>query len=350
MKISTVFLSGLLITSHLIASETNHGVYYAELKALKEAPETKLLFQQDVDGGSRTNQCNLLRYKPVVSNNQGRGWFACWEEIRKELSLGAIKREIMRGKNLSFIDEMLLLGLCGANDDLIIVTDETMPALYNYVCSVSKKAKIATPFVFVTLREGFFSAFSRKILAFRGSVVIGQQLLQDLSDEELETLVAQQVGHIKYNHTNKDIVVTCAVAVGAALLTQKNCDAEVTVLKNPLFGCFVIPAFSSLLISKRFEKQADAFALQAGKANGIIKFYERLQQRDQARVAEFNEISNALTENAADIPMLSYLFLNVAYYMAKAEHCVAGAYNKIAYPSHQERIDAATTYLAQQEA
>jgi len=326
MKLSTIFLTGLLISSHLTVSTSNHGIYYSELKALKKAPETKALFEQDVDGSSRTTQHNLGMYNPTFLDNGERRLFSQWDKMRRTLSLGNIKRQITISKELSFIDSILIMGLCGQNDDLIIVTDETMPALYNYVSSLSEKAKIAMPFLFISLKN--FSTFSRKILAFRSSIVIGQQLLHDVSDEELEALVAQQIGHIKYYHTNKKALVN-----GIALL-----------------GC-VIPALSSLLVSKRFAKEADMFTSEvAEKANGLITFYERLEAKDQLRMAEYDEVSKMLTENAANIPMLSYLILIIGYYMAETERCVEEIYNKFAYPSHQERIDAAKKYLAQQEA
>jgi hypothetical protein len=326
MKLSTIFLTGLLISSQLTVSTSNHGIYYSELKALKKAPETKALFEQDVDGSSRPTQYNLGMYNPTFLDNGERGLFSQWDKMRITLSLGNIKRQITISKELSFIDSILIMGLCGQNDDLIIITDETMPALYNYVSSLSKKAKIAMPFIFISLKN--FSTFSRKILGFRSSIVIGQQLLHDVSDEELEALVAQQIGHIKYYHTNKTAMVNGAALVG-----------------------FVIPALSSLLVSKRFAKEADMFASKvAGKANGLIKFYERLEAKDQLRMAEYDEVSKMLMENAANIPMLSYLILKIGYYMAETERCVEKIYNNFAYPSHQERIDAAKKYLAQQEA
>lgn len=323
MKLSTIFLTGLLISSHLTASASNHGIYYSELKALKKAPETKALFEQDVDGSSHQTQYNLGMYDPTFLDNGERGLFSQWDKTRKTLSLGNIKRQITISKELSFIDSILIMGLCGPNDDLIIVTDKTMPALYNYVSSLSKKAKIAMPFLFISLKN--FSTSSRKILGFKGSIVIGQQLLHDVSDEELEALVAQQVGHIKYYHTNKTAMVN-----GIALV-----------------AC-IIPVLSSLLVSKRFAKEADIFASKvARKANGLIKFYERLGAKDQLRMVEYDEVYKMLMENAANIPMSSYLILIAGYYIAQTECYIEEIYNKWAYPSHQERIDAAKKYLDQ---
>ena len=326
MKLSTILLTGLFISSHLTISTGNHGIYYSELKAFKKAPETKALFEQDVDGSPCTTQDNLSVHNPTFLDNGERGLFSQYDRMRRILSSGNIKRQIMLSKELSFIDSILIIGLCGKNDDLIIVTDKTMPALYNYVRSLSKKAKITMPFLFISLKN--FSTFSRKILGFRSSIVIGQQLLHDVSDEELEALIAQQIGHIKYNHSNKKALVN-----GLGLL-----------------ACLA-PALSSLFVSKQFAQEADTFTSEvAGKANGLITFYERLETKDQLKMAEYDEVFKILEKNAVNIPMLSYFILIIGYYMATTEHCIEEIYNKFAYPSHRERIDAAKKYLAQQEA
>jgi Zn-dependent protease with chaperone function len=325
MKFSTIFLTALLISSHLTISTSNHGIYYNELKVFKRSSKTRALFEQDVEGSSCTTQHNLGIYTPTLLDSGERGLFSRWDTMIRTLSLGNIKRQITISKELSFIDSLLITKLCDPNDDLVIVTNETMPALYNYVSSLSKKAQITTPFLFISLKN--FSTFSRKILGFRSSIVIGQQLLHDVSDEELEALIAQQIGHIKYYHTNKKAMVN-----GITLIA------------------YIIPALSSLLVSKQFAKQADMFASKvAGKANGLITFYERLKAKDQLIIAEYNEVSRMLTQNAANIPLLSYLILTIGYYMSKTEHYIEKTYNKWAYPSHQERIDAAKKYLAQQE-
>lgn len=111
----------------------------------------------------------------------------------------------------------------------------------------------------------------------------------------------------------------------------------------------MLPALTSLFTNKKFEKQADIFACEvAEKSNGLINFYERLGQRDQLHAEEFDKISDLLRENGGDMPILHYIGLLISYYMAKAEHGVAKAYNKLAYPSVQERIEAAKKYMQQE--
>src|ERR1700733_6814909 len=149
MKLLTILLSSLLIVSPCVSSAGDNGVYYAELNALKKAAKTKTLFEQDIDGGSHTNQCNLVMYRPIscLGSDQDLGGFTQLDDWRRYLSLGNLKRQIMISKELSFIESLLITGLCDLNDDLIIVTPETMPALYSYVSSLAEKADIPAPSV-----------------------------------------------------------------------------------------------------------------------------------------------------------------------------------------------------------
>lgn len=364
MNMRSVILFGLSIASYVSAD--NHGVYSSEFKAFKTAPENQLLLNQERSGGSHTNQCNIDAYRSLVfEDDQSSEFFTTMNLMRQDFALGAIQREIVMAKELSLMGFLLQTGLSGHNSDLIIVTSENMPALYNYVDSISKKSNIATPVVFVSLKKDFFKSFSRKVLMFTGSIVIGQELLQNLSDEELEAVVAQEIGHIKYNHSNKSFLLQAA-ALGSFMYfvvnkmssKAKNLDLSTVNLQsvganllcNELVKIFVVPALVSLLVSKRFAQQVDLFASEVGKSNGLINFYERLQTRDQLRVEEFDAISDSLQKNAAEMPMLLYAGFCIFYYMAKTEDYVAGIYNKFAYPSHQERIAAAQQYLASQEA
>jgi|GEM_PF-1480765 len=367
MKFCRVLLSGLLITSSFILSASNHGVYYNELKNLKKAPITKALFDEDLDGGSSTTQCNLGMYRPIFCNDNDLVSLLHFDELRRVLSLGSIQRNIAIGKEISFLNQLLQVGLSDINADLVIVTAETMPSLYNYVDSLAKKANISTPVMFVSLKKEFVKAFSRKVCMFTGSIVVGQQLLHDLSDEELEAVIAQQIAHIKYHHSNKKfflnftVATVCVALLVAQLLFKQgdgtnglkidlNLEISMSSLNSRLFSWFAIPVLSSLICSKRFEKQVDMFACkEAGRSDGLIKFYERLQGKDQLRATEFDVVSKILQDNAADINILTYLGLNMQYYLAKAEHCIVGTYNKFAYPSHEARIAVAKEYLAMQE-
>src|SRR2546430_146055 len=109
-------------------------------------------------------------------------------------------------------------------------------------------------------KKGFFKAFSRKVLMFAGSIVIGQQLLHDLSDEELEAQVAQQIGSIKHNHSNKRFLLQCIALLGTELLLQQS--NNMSLVNHRLLRWIAIPGLISCILGKRFANQADSFACE----------------------------------------------------------------------------------------
>lgn len=344
MKFFNVLALGVLLTSQCIMSDDNHGVYYQELQALENNPITSILFDEDRDGGSHTNQCNLGLYEPYFLHEDAAGLFSELDGFRRGLALGAIHRDLTTAKKLSFLNYVLQLGLSGINAELLIVTPETMPSLYNYVADVAEKANIANPVVFISLKEGLFKAYSRKILMFPGSIVIGQQLVRNVSDDELRALVAQEIGHIKYHHTSKKFALDLAFAA-AFFAALRNSDNKVPY--GNVISCLIVPALSYLVLGKKFEKQVDTFASEiAGASAGIIKFYERLQGIDQARDKGFDTLLSTIKDSRSEMSILAYMCFMAEYYMAKAENSIAKVFNKYAYPSHQDRIDDAQKYLA----
>ena len=335
MNLSKI-LSGLLITSHMMVSAGNHGIYYSELKALKKASATKEMFDEDAHFGLATIQRDIAIYKNLTGFQR-----------------------FVRDTFLKF--------------DVIIVTPETLPKLYEYVDGICKKAQIVTPTIFITRQDGFFNAAAQKLLMSSGAIIIGQKLMHDVSDDALEAIVAHEIGHIKHNHVNKTLaLITLSVALyfGLCELLDLN-GVMVSSLDTPserfatvgglvakqyavLTGCLLMP---SLIINKYFEKQADEFACKDNdKSEGLIKFFELLLQKEELREEEFVTIYNLLQENKANLTFSDYYFdLIIRYYMAKFGHNIGKVRKYIyhntflgAHPSHQARIDAAKQYLQQE--
>jgi Zn-dependent protease with chaperone function len=334
MKFCKVLLSGLLITSSFISSANNHGVYYTELKALKNAPSTKQIFDEDAHFELSRIQCDVTIYKNLTPFQR-----------------------FVRSAFLSL--------------DVIVVAPETLPKLYEYVDGICKKANIATPTVFLTRKDGFLNAAAQKLLMSTGGIVIGQKLLHDLSDDAIEAIVAHEIGHIKHNHINKLLVLS----VFTMILYYKLCGSlsldKVTILSSDtsleicskigslvakkyalLTSLFLLP---SLIVNKRFEKEADEFACKDNdKSNGLIEFFELILQKDQLREEEFTAIYELLQQNKSQLSFDDYYFdLIIRYYTAKAGHLYSKARKYIyhntflgAHPSPESRIAAAKQYLA----
>lgn len=342
MKLSTVFLSGLLISSRLIASEGNHGVYYAELQAFKEAPNTKALFNEDAHPELVAIQRDITIYKALTPMQR--------------------------------LAQFILLSL-----DVIVVTPDNLPLLYACVDQICKKGDVIMPVVFVTRKKSFFNAFALKLLKSNGGIVIGQELMCNMSDEALEAIVAHEIGHIKHNHNNKLLALNASLFAAVAVMCQclkpgflkkvplprPFSDVEIGRFARELFTLelkletifFVSSVIAAFIINKRYEKEADEFACRTiGKSAGLIEFFEYFLKKDQLREDEFAITHNMIQQSKINLPDEYYEFV-LRYYVAKGGHNMFNAYKKLyyntfwgAHPSNQARIDAAKEYLAQQEA
>lgn len=338
MKFSRIFLSGiiLLLQSMVLVcvAADNHGIYYAELEAFKNAPVTKLMFDEDAHVGLSEIQRDIITYKKLTNFQR-----------------------FVRADFLAL--------------DVIIVTPEIMPHLYEYVDGICKKACIITPTIFITRQDGFFNAFAQKLLMSTGGIVIGQKLIKELSDDAIEAIIAHEIGHIKYNHINKML----ALWVGQIIATMKLCqvlkiELMITKFDSPdamlklyaycakVFAiAYVLSYISPLIINKRFEKEADKFAYEAnGKGKGIIEFFELMLKKDQLREEEFASVYELLQQNKSNLSTFDYYELVVRYYLAKFEQSYTNFYKKIyyetfigAHPSPEARIAAAKEHLAKQQ-
>ena len=267
--------------------------------------------------------------------------------------LSAIHRDILIDKELSLF-QRIIRGLF-LIFDVVIVTPETMPKLYAYVDGICDKAQIATPTIFVPRHKDLFNAFAQKLLVSTGGILIGQKILRDLSDDAIEGVVAHEIGHIKHNHVNKMIAIGVVNnVVYAALITYLAAKGQLSDSKRS-FLWIVSYLLPSIIINKRFEKEADEFACKEnGKSDGLIEFFELLLKKDQLREEEFIAIYELLQQNKSKLSLLDNTTLALRYYIAKTGHLCGKAYKYVyhntfygAHPSNEARIAAAKKYLAE---
>ncbi len=135
-------------------------------------------------------------------------------------------------------------------------------------------------------------------------IVFFDTLLKDLSDEEIEAVLAHELGHFKHGHVKKLMAVTFLLSlVGLAILgwlaeqnwfytelgmTQASDYAALMLfmLAAPLFTIFLQPIMAA--VSRRFEFEADDFAATHANANLLI----------DALVKLYKENANTLTPDS----------------------------------------------------
>jgi len=144
--------------------------------------------------------------------------------------------------------------------------------------------------------NAYFSGFGRN-----KRIVFYDTLLKTLDDDELEAVLAHELGHFKHKHIVKSIALSFAISLaGLALLawlmnqqwffSALGVQNTSTYMALILFS-MVLPVFTFLLhpvmtlLSRKNEFEADAFAAQQSNANDLIR----------ALVNLYKENANTLT-------------------------------------------------------
>ncbi len=136
--------------------------------------------------------------------------------------------------------------------------------------------------------NAYFTGFGRS-----KRIVFFDTLLQGLADEEVEAVLAHELGHFKRRHILKHLLLAAALALGALALlgwlatrdwffqglgVSGRSDALALVLfllAAPAFSLFAAPLLAQL--SRRHEFEADDFAAEQTGArqliSGLVKMY-----------------------------------------------------------------------------
>ncbi len=298
-------------------------IYKQELATLKVKSETKYIFNKKTE--------------------------PCFADLHKN---------IQNCKELSIVQRLVRYPFL---TDGVVVTAETMPVLYGYVDALCKEHNVATPVVFISSRKSIFNAFAAKLFASTGGIFICQKLILETSDRELEAVIAHEIGHIKHDHVNKHLLLHVSTWIASCLMADyalKKTDSGSVFLAQFLTVMYL----PSLLINKRFEKQADEFACkEVGNASGLIEFFEHLEAKEVNAEQEHQEACQythkVLAENKAKLNIVDRISFNTGLYLIKINHSLTrnltNFYKWIyhntfigAHPSPQARIAAAKKYLS----
>ncbi len=292
--ISTFFI-GFLSTSLYARMQGDsvtfaHNRYYKEFKKLKEGEVYNIIFDKHANGEVKAILRDALTFSEV----------SAWQRL-----------------------------LCMFAMDNVLISSKTMPELYSYVHGLCTKHNIKMPLVFVTHEKGIFNAFAAKLLMSAGAIVIGQDVLKEASEGEVNAVVAHEIGHIKYNHVNKQLFVQLVFPPLAAITPK-------------------------LIFGKSHEKQADEFSYKyTDNGKGLIMFFKRLIKKQQDRDNDLKKTNEILKKNKSRLNFDTYFYLKLRYYMTKALHNVNKAHSWLyhntilgPHPSPEARIKRVQEYFA----
>jgi len=128
-------------------------------------------------------------------------------------------------------------------------------------------------------------------------IILSDTLLQGFPDEEIATIFAHELGHYRYGHLWKGIVIGFAVIFLSLFATARLYEFSLgafgfrqidqvealplLALYLLLFGLLTTPLQNS--VSRKFERQADTFAVElTGKPKAFISALEKIAQRNLA--------------------------------------------------------------------
>ncbi len=128
-------------------------------------------------------------------------------------------------------------------------------------------------------------------------IVFFDTLLQSLEPEEIEAVLAHELGHFRLHHVRNNLLLTGALSLAALALlgwllhqpwffqglgvshATPATGLALFLLVLPVFGSFLSPLFNAF--SRRHEFQADAFAAQHASARALVDALVKLY-RDNA--------------------------------------------------------------------
>ncbi len=330
IKITIVLITAIFGGMVQPTVATDHR-YKEELKAFKKKPPYTVMFDKYADGALR----DIIR------------------DVENCKEMTPFQRTI----------RTVFLSL-----DTVVVTPATMPKLHGYITSICDQRNIKVPTILITKDKWLFNAAAHKLLMSSGAILIGQNLLHEVSDEELEAVVTHEIGHIFHNHTNKHLATMTVSTTASTLLfltaalsskvITKFVKQKPNRLQPVMGGCTVAgiltgSLLATLLIGKRYEKQADKFACATiGKGDGLIKLFEQFKQKRQNHADAFDITSKTLSANRHRIPIGEYFSMNVKYYLAKAEYKIDKVLERWfgSHPSPDQRIKAVKEYFDTEKA
>lgn len=322
MKMRNLLLSLALLIPGAVRPESNSQTetYKQEFAQIKEDPNFKNLFDEDLNGISHNFERKIQIYKAVPSK---------WQRFTCSTFLA---------------------------HDVIAITPEMMPKLYAFIENLAIESGMPTPTIFISLNGHVFNAFAAKLLNGKGGILIEQKLLNELTDVQLEAVVAHELGHIKHNHVNKMVGLSLGTTLAAGfgfykLISYLNGGkTDSNDFKLCVAGSQIITMLAqALIIGKRYEKQADQFACEAGHAPGIIELMNVFEDKVNKVDAELIATNDKLLAEKANLTPADFAELqqdlswaNKIYRFARWVHEKTPFES---HPSNKDRMAAAQAYL-----
>lgn len=186
---------------------------------------------------------------------------------------------------------------------LVSVNATQAPLLHELIDNLAHKMNIAKPAIFITRDKSIFNACASSLSTNASLIIIGQKLLNSLSEQELRSVLAHELAHVKNNHVPKQLCCSLGILTGSVLLwrylfcdVKKSTDKTTindatsrpeTVGKALMFiGAVIWAELLILNFSRIFEKEADTDAIAT--TNDPQSFINMISKIEDEVEKEFN--------------------------------------------------------------
>ena len=177
---------------------------------------------------------------------------------------------------------------------LVYLSEQKAPKLYALVKEVAQAAHVPTPPVFLAGDKDFFNALASSLSPSVSMIILGQKLVEEMTDEELKGVIAHELGHVAYNHIPKTIITNLLLA-GATIalslwIVDKICPQPqhyyVYSRSDDRWNYFMVISvllniatfFISVYLTYRHECQADDAAIATVGAKPFLSSMEAIKK------------------------------------------------------------------------
>lgn len=246
-------------------------------------------------------------------------------------------------KNLLFIT---LNPINLLDDYLLELSEERAPKINKLVSSIAIKLGIPTPILFTPVHKTLNNAFCVAINPKTSLIVLDQTVLTELSEEELSSIIAHELAHIKLDHSKKhclmniicNLITPLTTAILAKQMVESTLNKTLVAIVTYLFVSHVMNEY--ILEPILQQQEFDADALGAKILNNSAIMHQSLTSLTQRAANQFIIDNNYVHE---ELNKLSIQSPKLAKFI---EQCLTNTLDKITsfaiqtHPSNESRIEA----------
>jgi len=274
MNIKTILLILLLSTTVCKAKEFGQNQTIAQEIATLLANDEDIKARQEMTNVSLKAQLYVIDVATAFAE-QGveDSW---WRSFFYEDSVGPCIAEQLNG----------LIPLCS----------KKAPKLHTLIEEVAHACNIPTPPVFIAGKKDVFNAMACSFSHNLSMVILGQKLVEEMTDNELKAVIAHELGHIKFNHVPKAMITNLALFGGSIALAAYVAYKIHNVDPQTLFETLAIFSATGAAVSLiavyatyRHECQADDEAIRAVGAQPFVDSMEAIKKYVMNQLAIFDK-------------------------------------------------------------